>query len=193
MMEQRIAIGALLLVLVVAVVVMGYVDLGTFDDQGDAAVAVPRPPPSPPIRGDRLTPEEADERSPYTIPFPDPAVADGNPDEIWVSREGTQPKSHQVYLIYPNGLRISIGARTDAVDHSVAAGETGRQVSVLGKPASGRDPYMKTTTDGQRVPIVANLTWWVNRVEIALYHPTLSMDELVEIAETMSDPVWKPN
>ena len=140
-----------------------------------------------------MTPAEAVERSPYTIPFPDPDAAGGNPIEVWVSHEGSQPELHQVYLIYDSGLRISMGGRPDAVDHSELATGSIRQASVRGKSASGRDPYVKTTPSGERVAIAANLSWWVNRVDISLYHPTLAMDDLVEIAESMSDPAWEVN
>ena len=133
---------------------------------------------------------KARDRSPYTIPVPDPTVIGGDLQEVWVSREGTQPEFFRVYLIYSNELEVSIGGRPDEVDYTKRLTGSTRPTRVRGIPAGGRDPFVKTTNEGFRVAVPAVLSWWVNRVNISLYHPTLPMAQLEEVAEGMSNPEW---
>lgn len=62
--------------------------------------------------------------------------------------------------------------------------------TVRGIKALGKDPFVKTTSIGTQANIIGSLSWWVNQVDISLYHPTLTMQDLVAIAETMPDPTW---
>ena len=163
------------------------------DQRGEAVV--PRPPPHQPISGDRVTLEEAQERTPYTIPIPPRSVVDADLDEVWASFEDRPAKSKQVYLKYSNGLKISIGAQPEDMgygDADLLALLDGpfEGATVRGIPAVGKDPYVKTTSIGTQANIIGSLSWWVNQVDISLYHPTLTMQELVTIAEAMPDPTW---
>ena len=163
------------------------------DQQSPSTSLIPGPPSYPPIHGDQVSLEEARRRTPYTIPIPPSGVVGADLKEIWVSVEGAPAEFRQVYLMYSNGLRISIGGRPDAIDHSTLAYDPFRATNVRGIPARGKDPAVKTLSAGGQVNTPANLSWWVNRVDIALYHPTWSMEQLLEIGEAMPDPTWPSN
>ena len=163
------------------------------DQQSPSTSLIPRPPSYPPIHGDQVSLEEARRRTSYTIPIPPSGVVGADLKEIWVSVEGRPAEFRQVYLMYSNGLRISIGGRPDAIDHSTLADDPFRATNVRGIPARGKDPAVKTLSAGGQVNTPASLGWWVNRVDIALYHPTWSMEQLLEIGEAMPDPTWPSN
>ncbi len=153
----------------------------------------PSPPPYPPIHGEQVSLDEARRRTPYTIPIPPEDVVGAELQEVWVSKEGAPTEFRQVYLIYANGLRISIGGRPDAIDYSTLADDPFRAANVRGIPASGKDPSVKTSSTGGQVNTPANLSWWVSGVDIGLYHPTWSMHELLRIGEAMPYPTWPSN
>ena len=154
--------------------------------------AYPSTPPSPPILGEKVSLDEARRRTPYTIPIPPDGVVGADIQEVWASEEGAPTEFRQVYLIYANGLKISIGGRPDAIDYSALADDPFQAANVRGIPASGKDPAVKTLSTGGQVNTPANLSWWVNQVDIGLYHPTWSMEQLLEIGEAMPDPIWSP-
>ncbi len=162
------------------------------DRQSPGVGPIPAPPPSPPILGEKVSLDEARRRTPYTIPIPPDGVVGADIQEVWASKEGAPTEFRQVYLIYANGLKISIGGRPDAIDYSALADDPFRAANVRGIPASGKDPAVKTLSTGGQVNTPANLSWWVNQVDIGLYHPTWSMEQLLEIGEAMPDPIWSP-
>ena len=166
-------------------------DSGSSSDRGVEAV-VPRPPPHQPIGGDMVTLAEARERTPYTIPVPPQSVVGADLVEVWASRADRPSESKKVYLKYSNGLKISIGASIEDMDYGDAdlLDGTFKAATVRGIRAIGKDPYIETTSIGTQANIIGSLSWWVNQVDISLYHPTLTMQELVTIAEAMPDPVW---
>ncbi len=162
------------------------------DRQSPGVGPIPAPPPSPPILGEKVSLDEARRRTPYTIPIPPDGVVGADIQEVWASEEGAPTEFRQVYLIYANGLKISIGGRPDAIDYSALADDPFRAANVRGIPASGKDPAVKTLSTGGQVNTPANLSWWVNQVDIGLYHPTWFMEQLLEIGEAMPDPIWSP-
>ena len=162
------------------------------DRQSPGVGPIPAPPPSPPILGEKVSLDEARRRTPYTIPIPPDGVVGADIQEVWASKEGAPTEFRQVYLIYANGLKISIGGRPDAIDYSALADDPFRAANVRGIPASGKAPAVKTLSTGGQVNTPANLSWWVNQVDIGLYHPTWSMEQLLEIGEAMPDPIWSP-
>ena len=157
--------------------------------------AIPRPPLGVPINGDMVTLEEAQRRTPYTIPIPPQSAVGADLVEVWASPEGTPAQFKQVYLKYSNDLEISIGTRMDTVDYGDddLLDEPFKGVTVRGIKARGKDPFVKTTSVGAQAHIIGSLSWWVNQVDISLYHPTLTMRELIAIAQAMPDPTWASN
>ncbi len=99
----------------------------------------------------------------------------------------------EVYLVFSNGLEIHIGGQPGRIDYGslikppLIVAATVKGVSARGKDSSvrpldvGGDVYWDTR---------ANVSWWVNGVAIRLYHPMLSMEQLLEITQSMPDPVW---
>ena len=142
-----------------------------------------------------VTLEEAQERTPYTIPIPPQSVVGADLEEVWASYEDRSAEFKQVYLIYSNGLEISIGASMEDMDYDdedildLLDGPF-KGATVRGIRAIGKDPYVGATSIGTQANIVGSLSWWVNQVDISLCHPTLTMRELITIAEAMPDPTW---
>ena len=167
-----------------------YAGTGQENELALAGLALPRAPDYPPVSGDHVSLGEAIARSPYTLPIPEVSAAGEGPSNIWVSGMGSQSESHQVYLVYDSGMRVSVSGQPPAIDYREWEMESFRPASVRGIPASGKDAEVKTTEAGEGVSAPASLSWWVNGVYISVYHPRMSMDDLLEIAETIPDPVW---
>ena len=204
-MKLKIALGVVVLLVIPALIgLFAATQLFSTDRETASTVpipaprvdeAIPRPPTGRPIKGEIVTLEEAQRRTPYTIPVPPQNVVGADLVEVWASFEGRPAQFKQVYLIYSNGLEISIGTRMDTIDYGDEDLLDGpfRGVTVRGIKARGKDPFVKTTSIGTQANIIGSLSWWVNQVNISLYHPTLTMQELVVIAEAMPDPTWASN
>lgn len=152
----------------------------------------PRAAPGPPIRGgDPVTLEEAKQRTPYTIPVPPVNVVESDIDEVWISEEHDSEELDRVHIIYSNGLEISIEGYTTPIDFSQLKEYMSRQVSVRNMPGLGKERFIKKRRDGMTIRRLTSLSWWDNQVRITLYHPTVSLEELVRIGETMPSPTWR--
>ena len=160
---------------------------GITSELSDLAIA-PAPASGPPIVGEQVELRAALERSPYSVPLPASANLQV-PEEVWVSPEHIEPAFHQVYLIYPNRLRISIGGNPEPLNLHLRSAPF-RSATVREHVASGKDTRLKTVSDGRQTNVPASLTWGVNQIRISLYHPTWTMDELLKVARSMDDPVW---
>ncbi len=200
-MKLRILIGMIVLV-VVPVLIATFAIFRFTSEQGGSGgppiqastnvAQAPRPPAHAPIVGDRVTLDEARQRTPYTIPVPPLDVVGSDIQEVWASRQNKADEFKQVYIIYSNGLKISVGATPNTpppVDLSKLP-DAYRQENIGGKTATGKDAFVKTTNIGTRVNVPASLSWWDNKVLIILYHPTMSLQELVRIGEAMPSPTW---
>ena len=198
-MKLRILFGIIVLLVVPALIATFAIvrfTSGEVDSDGPPVPAspnvdlAPRPPAHAPIVGDRVTLEEAQQRTPYTIPLPPRDVVGSDIQEVWVSRENRPDEFKQVYVIYSNGLKISIGGDPNTKDYSELSTDPFREVSVRGITASGKDPTVETTGLGTQANMPGNLSWYVNRVDIGMYHPSWSLQELLRIGEAMPDPTW---
>ena len=149
---------------------------------------VPRPAPafSGPIDGDQVSLDEARRRIDYSISAPEESVVGAELQEVWVTDE-----LGQVYLIYANDLQVSMSGHPELIDYSELADDPFKATVVRGSAAIGKDTTLRKLSSGEYLRIKARLSWWVNGVDITIYHKSLSMDELKTIAETMPDPVWK--
>ena len=193
-MKLRILIGVVAL-LVVPALLASFAMVRYISGQGgseDIPAHAPRPPPYPPIVGDHVTFEEAQQRTPYTIPVPPADVVESDILEVWASKTHIAAEHKRVYIIYSNGLNISLGGSPTApppADLS-ALPDTFREVSVGGKTSLGQDAFVKTTNIGTQIDVPASIQWWDNKVDIRLYHPTMTMQELIRIGESMPAPTW---
>lgn len=153
----------------------------------------PAPPQEGPIAGVKVSLGVARELTPYTIPTPTEGTDGAELLEVWVSHEDRQQMIHEVYLVYSSGLEIHLEGKPGRIDYGslikppLIVAATVKGVSARGKDSSvrpldvGGDVYWDTR---------ANVSWWVNGVAIRLYHPMLSIEQLLEIAESMPNPVW---
>lgn len=193
-MKLRILIGiAVLLVVPALLAAFTIVRYGSEQGGSEGIPAhVPRPPAHAPIVGELVTLEEAQERTPYTIPVPPADIVDSDIQEVWASKTQIAAEHKKVYIIYSNGLKIYLGGNPDTpppADLSELP-DTFRQVSVGGKTAIGKDAFVKTTNIGTQIDVPASARWWDNKVTIVLYHPSMTMQELVRIGESMPAPTW---
>ena len=193
-MKLRILIGVVVL-LVVPALLASFAMARYISEQGgsgDIPAHAPRPPPYPPIVGDHVTLEEAQQRTPYTIPVPPADIVESDIQEVWASRTHIAAEHKRVYIIYSNGLNISLGGSPTAPPPADVSElpDTFREVSVGGKTGTGKDAFVKTTNIGTQVDVPASVHWWDNKVDIRLYHPTLSLQELIRIGESMPSPTW---
>ena len=203
-MKTKAPLGVLVLVVVPALIVYLFMQRDQPDTDnpaaGEALVAVvPQPAPFPggaPIAGDKVDLKTATSRSPYSIPVPSLEGVDWQLSEVWVAEEWRPPEFYQVYLIFSNELRISMGGSfgwspfDDISDLNVSG--PFRLTTVNENNARGKDAGVKTLIDGTRAAYPASLSWDVNDVQISMYHDTWSMERLKEIAESMPSPAWKP-
>ena len=193
-MKLRILIGVVAL-LVVPALLASFAMARYISEQGGSEGIpdqAPRPPPYPPIVGDHVTFEEAQQRTPYTIPVPPSNVVESDIQEVWASKTNKVDEHKRVYIIYSNGLKISLGGSPTApppADLSELP-DTVREVSVGGKTGTGKNAFVKTTNIGTQVDVPASVRWWDNSVSIVLYHPTMTMQELIRIGESMPAPTW---
>lgn len=203
-MKTKLLLGVLVLLImpvVIAYLFMQRAQPDADDPVSDAVVAVvPQPAPFPggaPIAGDKVDLRTAASRSPYSIPLPSLEGVDWQLSGVWVAEEGMPPEFYQVYLIFSNELRISMGGSFgwspfDDISDLNASGPF-RLTTVNENNARGKDAGVKTLSDGRtRAAYPASLSWDVNDVQISIYHDTWSMERLREIAESMATPTWKP-
>lgn len=149
-------------------------------------------PAHAPILGERVTLEETQQRTPYTIPVPPTDVVGSDTREVWASEQNRVDKYMQVYIIYSNGLEISMGgapSNPPPIDLSQLR-DAFREERVGGKTDRGKDAYVKTKKKGTQVGVPASLSCWDNQAKIPLYHPTMTLQELVRIGEAMPAPTW---
>ena len=199
-MKKKIAFGIVVLLLIPALIgVVVVTQILPSDRNAPTSIpipaprvvdVVPGPPGGSPISGERVTLAEAQDRTPFTIPIPPQSAVSGEIKEVWASDEGVSDEFKQVYIIYSDGLKISLGTHYGSKDFSELVTGSFSQVTVKGNPGRGKDPFVKTTNIGTQVNVIGSLSWWESNVDIRLYHPTLTMQELVVIAEAMPAPAW---
>ena len=201
-MKKKIAFGVVVLLLIPAVIGAVVVTQILTSDRSaptsrhvPAPAAwlvddVPGPPGGSPIAGERVTVAEAQARTPFTVPIPAKNAVTGEIEEVWASDEDVADEFKQVYIIYSDGLKISLGTHYGAKDFSELVTGSFRQATVKGSSGRGKDPFVKTTNIGTQVNVIGSLSWWESDVDIRLYHPTLTMQELLVIAEAMPAPTW---
>ena len=193
-MKTKILLAALLLVVFPAITVYLVFRISKSNDwesvENTVAVA-PRPAPAPPVPGgERVSMQEATMRTPYKIPIPSLADYHGKFTEVWVSPKRFPPEFHQVGLRYSDGLKISVGGSPERLDLS-GLGPPFTSTKVNGLEATGKDARFSTLSDGTPVRYPASISWWFDGVQITLYHPTWSLKQLKELAESMPLPTWE--
>lgn len=148
----------------------------------------PAPPESGgPIDGEKVSLDVAKARIPWTVPLPTYKVSNADLVEVWVSGENDAPKERQIYLIYADGLEISIWPEAQSPDFSSWEAPF-HAVKVKGISGVGTEPgVQKVEDEEQKYP--GSVTWWQNGLVINIYGD-FPLTELLKVAESMPEPVW---
>lgn len=140
-----------------------------------------------PIDGEKVSMDVAQARLPWTIPLPTFQIGNTQLGEVWVSHEDIAPQERQVYLIYANGLEISIWPEAQSPDFSSWEAPF-HAVKVKGISGVGTEPgVQKIEDEEQKYP--GSITWWQNGLVINIYGD-FPLAELLKVAESMPEPVW---
>ena len=156
-----------------------------------AAIPMPAPAARGTIIGEKVSLEEARRRAPFAIPMPTETITEAQLLEVWASEANNPPAFRQVQLIYSNGLNVFIGGRPERIDYGALAKPPARPVQVNGIPASGKDPTVQHLEISGRVDVPGVVSWWANGVDIHIWHPSFSMDQLLKVANSMPIPTMK--
>lgn len=177
-----------LIILPIALIAVAWQN-GMFIQPDGRALEEPAPPEGGgPIDGERVSLDVAQARVPWTIPLPTYLASAANLTEVWVSTEEDVEEDRQVYLIFDNGLRISIGAEPTPPDFTTLAEPPFQTLVVRGNPGFGKDPGVQQIEKHGEYKYPGSVTWWENGLMIHIYGD-LPMVELQKVAESMPSPV----
>ena len=113
-----------------------------------------------------------------------PQLVDGwRPTAIWVS-PATEPEKYQQFQIYfSNGTRLTASRQEKEPRWQAAAAGPLKLtlVEVAGHLGIGDDPEV-VEIHGQKISEPGVVAWWQDGLQIGLFSPTLSLDELLALA-----------
>lgn len=137
---------------------------------------------------------EARERTSFTIPLPS-AVDESSLVEVWVTSDQVARERRSVALRFADGLTIIMdGPVLESPLYAESVAEEGTPFKLLqvnGHAGRGKDPGVSEGLTGKG-PYPGSVDWWVGEVQLSIYHPNLSMRELLRIAESMPGPARRP-
>jgi len=136
-----------------------------------------------PIEGEKVALEVAQARLPWSIPLPSHTISSATLTETWVSFENFNPADRQLYLIYSNGLRISIWHEPVPLDFSTWEAPF-RTVTVKGITGIGKDPGTQYVEGYGENRYPGSVTWWENGLLITIYGE-FPAEQLIQVAESM--------
>jgi hypothetical protein len=121
-------------------------------------------------------------RVPYSIPLPEGIEI----QKAWVSTVSVDASERAVAIQFAKDLLLIIHPITeppnwDGIIESVPAFV---KVNVNGNTGIGIDPGT-IESNGVQYPHPGSVEWWVDGLDITLYSDTLSLEELLKIAQTM--------
>lgn len=191
MKARLFLLGAVALLLLVAGV-LGLVGIGPSSSEdevlppAEGLLGEPAPPLSEgPIVGDRATLEDAQARLSWNIPLPSITWGESQLIEVWVSPANWDMSDRQVYLIYSNGLEISIWGQSLAPDYAAALEPPFRLVNVRGTSGLGKEAGVQQIEGHGEHEYPASVTWWERGLVINIYSYSHSLDQLIAVAESM--------
>jgi hypothetical protein len=158
--------------------------------QGTAIIPPTRLPGESPIAGDKVSLAEAQARLPYIFTLPADTITTASISEVWVSSADMPGELQRVWLIYSNDLEISIEGWPESPIYYVES--PFQLVTVRGVTGRGKDPGVARGKGSREQKYPGSVSWWTNRVQITIYHPDFSLAQLIRIAESMPELVWKP-
>ena len=137
---------------------------------------------SPLGNGELVSLDEAQARLSFTIPLPDGFAV----KEVWVSPEEVASDDRAVAIQFENDLLLIIHqlANEPNWDGTISSVPELAKISVNGHNGLGANPGTKFVA-GKEYPYPGSVEWWVDGVDITLYSDTLSLEELLKIAEAV--------
>ena len=132
--------------------------------------------------GELVSLEEAQTRLSFTVPLPEGFEI----KEVWVSPEDVAPADRSVAIQFENDLLLIIHQLANEPNWSGAISSVPEltSISVNGHRGLGADPGTKFVA-GKEYPYPGSVAWWINGLDTTLYSDTLSLEELLKIAETV--------
>lgn len=151
------------------------------------------PDGAPPFLGAELvTSEEAQTRSAYHIPLPEGIAI----EEVWMESKKTKTASNGNSSELPTKLSVAIQFENDIFlrirprngqpdwDKLIEQDKDFQKISVNGIPGSGAEPGVEIYDD-EAFFRRGSVSWWADNLLYTLYTDTLSLEDLLKVAETL--------
>lgn len=148
---------------------------------------------APLIFAEKVTLSEAQARVLYTIPLPD-VLASASIQEVWASTNSVAPAQRSVAVIFSDGIKVIVHPAEDQSpdwDAIIADSPEFTRITIRGHPGMGTDPGVQEIR-GRQYSYPGSVSWWVNGLLITIYSDTLSLGDLLKVAESVPNiPTWK--
>lgn len=145
---------------------------------------LPKKSDNPLGSGEEVSFEEAQRRISYPIPVPEAEKV----KRVWISTNPENPSDQSVAIRFKRDLLLIIhkfeSEKPPDWDKAIANEPLFKKIDVNGNSGMGADPGVKEFL-GQPYSYPGSVGWWVNNLDITLYSDTMSLEELLQIAETV--------
>lgn len=183
--KQTIMIGtSALLVLILAGILFYKGSQGESPQPTSPIYSEPRLPqidwPLP--NAEELSLVDVQTRVPYSIPLPEGVEV----QKIWGSTVAVEASERSVAIQLANGLLLIIHPMAEPPnwDGIIASVPAFVKVDVNGNTGIGIDPGT-TEANGMEYFHPGSVEWWADGLDITLYSDTLSLEELLKVAQTV--------
>jgi len=121
------------------------------------------------------------------LSFSIPQIESEEVERVWVSTNPENLSEQSIAIRFKSDLLLIIHAYEKPIDNwdqIIATMPAFKKIDVNGNSGIGADPG---TTDvrGQPYAYPGSVEWWVNGLDVTLYSDTLSLEELLKIAQTI--------
>lgn len=125
---------------------------------------------------------EAQAKTSYAIPLPEAIEI----KQVWVSTNAANPSEQSIAVQFNSDLLLIIHEMAEPPDWEgiIASTPEFTKVDVNGNPGMGTDPGF-TRSSGKDYFHPGSISWWVDGLNITLYSDTLSLEELLKVAQTV--------
>jgi hypothetical protein len=141
-------------------------------------------------RGEEVSLDEAENKLSFSIPQPRGQEI----KHIWISINPENLLDQSLAISFQNDLLLIIHTNEKAIrwDETIANMPVFKAITVNGNSGMGADPG-ETEVWGKPYTYPGSVEWWVNGLDITLYSDTLTLEQLLKIAETMPEPAALPS
>jgi hypothetical protein len=133
--------------------------------------------------GEKVSLEQARASISYTIPLPKAMKI----KEAWISTNAENALDQSTAIKFEGDLLLIIHKMENSPDWDGIISSTPElmKISINGIPGVGTSPGF-TQYDNRKYPYPGSVGWWIDGLSITLYSGTMSLEELLKIAETVS-------